>query len=131
MIGGFAAVAEYMNAKLVFPGKEPEKITRQQVQAWSARGTVNQAGQLPPSPVREVTQPHRTADRLQFDLDAWVDWARPGVPGPRRKGWIVPKGKAGRPRTSIRPVPNPPHRPTALDALYREHAARAREALRT
>jgi len=54
------------------------------------RRTRNQLGQLPPSPLRKRRNVPRTAAKVIFDPVAWIEWARPGVPGPRNKGWVVP-----------------------------------------
>jgi hypothetical protein len=81
--------------------------------------------------VSEDAAAPRTADRYLFRLSDWPEWVRPGVPGPRRRGWITPKGRAGRPRNPALVHPNPAHRPSALEALYREHALRIQEAIRS
>lgn len=88
MEGGFSAVAAVMNDQLAWP--DGRWVSRQQVEAWARRGTVNHARQLPPSPVRENPAALRTVPRLIYDPAAWVAWALPGVPGPRRRGWVYP-----------------------------------------
>jgi len=102
MIGGYAAVARELNQAFAWPGKDGP-VDRRQVEMWHKRRTANRAGQLAPSPAREVPQPRRSTPRYLFDTGSWVEWARPGVPGPRRSGWMVPqRGPDPRPQ-------HPPH----------------------
>jgi hypothetical protein len=85
---GYSGVAATLNALFDWPGGRV--IDRRQVERWHARRTRNQMGQVPPSPARIRRKVPRTAPRVLFDVQAWVDWARAGVPGPRNKGWTVP-----------------------------------------
>lgn len=83
MIGGYSAVAAVLTAQF------EACVDRRQVSAWYQRGTRNQAGLLPPEPVETRPRPPRTTPRYLFETGDWVAWFRPGVPGPRRKGWRV------------------------------------------
>jgi len=77
---GYAGVAAALNRAYAWPGKT-RAVTRQQVEAWHKRRTLNRAGQVPPS---------QRGRRAVFRIADWIEWARPGVPGPQRSGWIVP-----------------------------------------
>ena len=83
MIGWFTAVATELNRAYAWP--DGKVVGRGQIHAWHKRRTLNRAGQLPPSEL-----PGR-----RFETSEWVEWARPGVPGPRRKGWVVPRAREG------------------------------------
>lgn len=83
MIGGYSTVAGMLNRR--YAAQPP--IDRRQVSAWYKRGTLNKDGQPPPEPVDKRVRPPRTTPRYLFDTEHWVAWVRPGVPGPRNKGW--------------------------------------------
>jgi hypothetical protein len=85
MIGGYSTVAAELNRR--FAADPP--IDRRQVAAWHKRGTANRTGQLPPEPVETRPMPPRTTPRYLFETGDWVAWTRPGVPGPRNKGWRI------------------------------------------
>ena len=93
MIGGYTVVAAQLNHAYVWPGGR--EINRQQVEAWHLRRTLNKSQQLPPSAVSENPDAARTEPRWEFETMAWIEWARPGVPGPRRSGWTVPRPREG------------------------------------
>jgi hypothetical protein len=40
--------------------------------------------------VREIRDAPRTTDRFQYVAEQWVEWVRPGVPGPSGQGWVYP-----------------------------------------
>lgn len=116
MIGGYSLVAGVLNR--TFRPEPP--IDRRQVAAWYQRGTYNRDGVESPRETEKRTQAKRTTPRLLFDTDAWVAWFRPGVPGPRNKGWRIydevpadeqdtapePAKRAGRPRDILQPAGN-------------------------
>ena len=91
MIEGYSVVAAELNRWFAWPDHRP--ISRQQVEAWHRRRTVNRLRQLPPSPVHEVSNPPRTSPRFLFDTRDWVEWARPGVPAVGGRSWIIPEPK--------------------------------------
>ena len=84
----YSGVAAALNRAFTWPAGK--FIDRRQVERWHMRRTRNQLGQLPPSPLRKRRNEPRTAAKVIFDPVAWIEWARPGVPGPRNKGWVVP-----------------------------------------
>ncbi|HYK70387.1 MAG TPA: hypothetical protein VEV45_20755 [Streptosporangiaceae bacterium] len=91
MIGGFQAVATALNNAYIWPGGR--EFDRRQIQVWDARQTRNKAGATPPAPVDaepDVPALGRKPSKV-YDTEHWVTWARSGVPGPRNKGWLVPR----------------------------------------
>ena len=93
MIGGYSLVAAELNRAFIWPGGK--EITRQQIEAWHKRRTLNQLQQLPPSAIEDNPDTPRTVARWTFETAAWIEWARSGVPGPRRAGWVEPRPREG------------------------------------
>jgi len=98
MIGGYTVVAAALNTAYVWPGGR--EISRQQVQAWDVRRTLNKLQQLPPSAVEENPEAGRTQPTRLHETREWIEWARPGVPGPHSNGqrgqnWAVPRPREG------------------------------------
>ena len=84
-VGGFAAVAWALNHAYAWPD-DHKVISRQQVQAWNRRGSLNAAGQAPPSPVYENPGSRPPQPRRLFTVADWIEWARPGVPARHGSG---------------------------------------------
>jgi hypothetical protein len=103
MIGGYSMVAALLSRQF------EASIDRRQVAAWYNRATRNQDGQLPPQPAQKLLKPPRTTPRYLFDTDDWVTWLRPGVPGPRNKGWRVYPERTG----TSQPQPQRTGRPSS------------------
>ena len=88
---GYSVVARALNEAFDWP--DGREISRQQVEAWHVRRTLNQMGQPPPSPSVILRGVPRTAPRALFDVAQWVQWARAGVPesrdapGAKARGW--------------------------------------------
>ena len=85
MYGGYAVVAGVINQR--FRPEPP--VSRSRVYHWHKRGTLNRAGDKPPSPVEENPDAPRTQPRYVFDTDPWLEWFRHGVPGPHGRGWVA------------------------------------------
>ena len=94
MRGGYQVVADALNRAYSFP--DGRTVTRQSVEAWNLGRVLNQTRQVPPSPVEEDPEAVGHGDpRYIFETDAWVEWARPGVPGRYNRGWVVPEPRSG------------------------------------
>lgn len=76
--GGFSEIARLLNEHYELP--EDDGITRQQVYQWWKRETHNAAGQ--PFPRELYFDPDAITNRPNrfFDLDAVIEWTRPGIP---------------------------------------------------
>jgi hypothetical protein len=85
MYGGYSVVAAVINQR--FRPEPP--IVRQRVSHWYLRGTLNNRGEPPPRPVEVHPDAPRSQPRYVFDTEPWVEWFRPGVPGPHGHGWMV------------------------------------------
>lgn len=85
VLGGYSDVARHLTR--LFRTDDETPVSRQQVEAWNKRRTVNRAGQMFPSPEREV--PHAAAHRprLLFSLARAADWYRGGAPGKYGRSW--------------------------------------------
>jgi hypothetical protein len=88
MRGGYSVVAAVLNRAYDWP--DERDVTRQWVENVHLRRTPNKARQLPPSSVEERPEALRTTPVHIFETDDWVEYARPGVRGERRRGWVVP-----------------------------------------
>lgn len=99
----YSGVAAALNEAFTWP--DGRVVNRQQVERWSARGTLNKMGQTPPSPEYRRRKVARTSPSKMFYPSPWVQWARAGVPesrtapgakmrGWRNTGWTVPVERA-------------------------------------
>jgi len=81
-------IATVLNERLSWP--DGRKVTRQQVDIWVKRATLNMAGEPPPDPVKNISDPKRTTPRRVWDTRAWVGWALSGVPNTGGHDWVLP-----------------------------------------
>jgi hypothetical protein len=88
LAGGYSVMAAVLNERYNWP--DGRYVSRQQVEAWARRQTRNKAGERAPLPVRENPAALRTTPTKIYDAGHWVDWVAAGVPGPRRRGWVIP-----------------------------------------
>lgn len=63
-----------------------EKVSRQQVYQWWARGTENRTGRRFPEGTPIPDAPRGRPNR-EFDQAEILRWVRPGVPDPRGDRW--------------------------------------------
>jgi hypothetical protein len=82
MQGSYSAVAEYLTERF---GISPP-LDRRQVYVWNKRRTINQAGDMFPSPVRRRPALPRQPSLL-FDFGQVAAWYSAGVPGRFGQGW--------------------------------------------
>jgi len=88
MRGGYQVVATALNLAYSWP--DGRTVDRRQVEMWFIRETLNKDGEPPPHEVDTDDEAPRTQPFYIFETDHWVVWVAPGVPGERRRGWVIP-----------------------------------------